>query len=167
MRATCAAPTFACPPSAGHDPSLGRYTQPDPLGFIDGPSVYAYARNNPQAFVDPDGRQLFRVGPLPPSVTAPRLPPLTRPLPGPVIPPNMDPRPKEPGPGREDPERCNLKSSKNLPSGGRRCLYYCPKSGSLLVTTTDPAKPLCHPYIIRPSMIQFNLGKPQPNRCIK
>jgi RHS repeat-associated protein len=25
-----------------YDPSLGRYTQPDPLGFVDGPSVYAY-----------------------------------------------------------------------------------------------------------------------------
>ena len=24
-----------------YDPSLGRYTQPDPLGFVDGPSVYA------------------------------------------------------------------------------------------------------------------------------
>ncbi|MEJ2626264.1 MAG: RHS repeat-associated core domain-containing protein [Pseudolabrys sp.] len=27
-----------------YDPTLGRYTQPDPLGLIDGPSVYAYAR---------------------------------------------------------------------------------------------------------------------------
>ena len=25
----------------------GRYTQPDPLGFVDGPSVYAYAGNSP------------------------------------------------------------------------------------------------------------------------
>ncbi len=39
-----------------YDASLGRYTQPDPLGFVDGPSVYAYARNNPQMYVDPDGR---------------------------------------------------------------------------------------------------------------
>ncbi len=29
-----------------YDPSLGRYTQPDPLGFVDGPSVYAYAGNS-------------------------------------------------------------------------------------------------------------------------
>ncbi len=39
-----------------YDPSLGRYTQPDPLGFVDGPSVYAYAGNNPLTRVDPDGR---------------------------------------------------------------------------------------------------------------
>ena len=39
-----------------YDPSLGRYTQPDPLGFVDGPSVYGYARGNPYRYVDPDGR---------------------------------------------------------------------------------------------------------------
>lgn len=27
-----------------YDPSLGRYTQPDPLGFVDGPSVWAYGK---------------------------------------------------------------------------------------------------------------------------
>jgi RHS repeat-associated protein len=26
-----------------YDPTLGRYTQPDPLGFVDGPSLYGYA----------------------------------------------------------------------------------------------------------------------------
>ncbi|NOT69799.1 MAG: RHS repeat-associated core domain-containing protein [Hyphomicrobium sp.] len=35
-----------------YDPSLGRYTQPDPLGFVDGPSVYAYAGNSPNKLVD-------------------------------------------------------------------------------------------------------------------
>ncbi len=39
-----------------YDPSLGRYTQPDPLGFVDGPSVYAYAKNGPVRYIDPDGR---------------------------------------------------------------------------------------------------------------
>jgi hypothetical protein len=38
-----------------YDPTLGRYTQPDPLGFVDGPSVYGYAGGNPQALVDPEG----------------------------------------------------------------------------------------------------------------
>lgn len=38
-----------------YDPSLGRYTQPDPLGFIDGPSVYAYAGSDPLFYVDPEG----------------------------------------------------------------------------------------------------------------
>ncbi len=36
-----------------YDPTIGRYTQPDPLGFVDGPSVYAYARNAPGEVVDP------------------------------------------------------------------------------------------------------------------
>ncbi|MEQ1713400.1 MAG: RHS repeat-associated core domain-containing protein, partial [Hyphomicrobium sp.] len=41
-----------------YDPTIGRYTQPDPLGFVDGPSVYAYARNAPHEYVDSDGRQV-------------------------------------------------------------------------------------------------------------
>jgi len=36
-----------------YEPTLGRYTQPDPLGFVDGPSVYAYAKSSPHALVDP------------------------------------------------------------------------------------------------------------------
>ncbi len=44
-----------------YDPSLGRFTQPDPLGFVDGPSVYAYAANNLIAYVDKDGRLIFFV----------------------------------------------------------------------------------------------------------
>jgi RHS repeat-associated protein len=43
-----------------YDPTLGRYTQPDPLGFVDGPSVYAYAGGLPQTRVDPTGE--FGVG---------------------------------------------------------------------------------------------------------
>jgi RHS repeat-associated protein len=38
-----------------YDPTTGRYTTADPLGFVDGPSVYAYAGNNPQRMVDPSG----------------------------------------------------------------------------------------------------------------
>jgi RHS repeat-associated protein len=40
-----------------YDPALGRYTQPDPLGFVDGPSLYAYVQGIPQSKVDRDGRQ--------------------------------------------------------------------------------------------------------------
>jgi RHS repeat-associated protein len=39
-----------------YDPTLGRYTQPDPLGFVDGPSVYGYVSGGPQAEIDTDGR---------------------------------------------------------------------------------------------------------------
>ena len=38
-----------------YDPTIGRYTQPDPLGFVDGPSVYGYARASPLANIDVDG----------------------------------------------------------------------------------------------------------------
>ncbi len=39
-----------------YDPTLGRYTQPDPLGFVDGPSVYTYAGSAPGMYVDPTGQ---------------------------------------------------------------------------------------------------------------
>ncbi|MEP0068940.1 RHS repeat-associated core domain-containing protein [Pyruvatibacter sp.] len=38
-----------------YDPTTGRYTQADPLGFVDGPSLYAYALNSPQMYTDPSG----------------------------------------------------------------------------------------------------------------
>ena len=38
-----------------YDPVTGRYTQPDPLRFVDGPSVYAYAGSSPFVRVDPTG----------------------------------------------------------------------------------------------------------------
>lgn len=38
-----------------YDPATGRYTQPDPLGFVDGPSRYAYVRNSPLVRTDPTG----------------------------------------------------------------------------------------------------------------
>jgi len=38
-----------------YDPTTGRYLQPDPLGFVDGPSVYAYANGSPLMRTDRDG----------------------------------------------------------------------------------------------------------------
>jgi RHS repeat-associated protein len=38
-----------------YDPTTGRYTTADPLGFVDGPSVFAYAGNAPHRAVDPTG----------------------------------------------------------------------------------------------------------------
>lgn len=38
-----------------YDPTIGRYLQPDPLGFADGASVYAYAGSSPAMRVDPTG----------------------------------------------------------------------------------------------------------------
>ena len=38
-----------------YDPTIGRWLTPDPLGFADGPNLYAYVKNNPLIYVDPYG----------------------------------------------------------------------------------------------------------------
>ncbi|MCS7047757.1 MAG: RHS repeat-associated core domain-containing protein [Verrucomicrobiae bacterium] len=38
------------------DPNLGRFTSEDPLGFVDGVNVYAYAVARPLRLKDPSGR---------------------------------------------------------------------------------------------------------------
>ena len=38
-----------------YDPTTGRYLQADPLGLVDGPSVYGYALQSPVRFTDPTG----------------------------------------------------------------------------------------------------------------
>jgi RHS repeat-associated protein len=38
-----------------YDSSIARYTQPDPLGLVDGPSRYAYVGSDPLQQVDPSG----------------------------------------------------------------------------------------------------------------
>ena len=38
-----------------YDPTTGRYLEPDPLGLVDGASVYAYVLQNPMRWVDPRG----------------------------------------------------------------------------------------------------------------
>jgi len=50
-----------------YDPTTGRYIQADPLGLVDGPSVYGYALQNPGRYTDPTGEfipLLFIVGGL-------------------------------------------------------------------------------------------------------
>ena len=37
------------------DPKIGSWLTPDPLGFVDGPNVYAYVHNNPLTHIDPYG----------------------------------------------------------------------------------------------------------------
>jgi RHS repeat-associated protein len=44
-----------------YDPVTGRYIQPDPLRFVDGPSIYAYARSSPYMNVDREGRVAFAI----------------------------------------------------------------------------------------------------------
>jgi RHS repeat-associated protein len=41
-----------------YDPTTGRYLQADPLGLVDGPSVYGYARQSPVRYIDPRGTDI-------------------------------------------------------------------------------------------------------------
>jgi RHS repeat-associated protein len=40
-----------------YDPTTGRYIQADPLGLVDGASVYGYVKSNPSNLFDPSGTQ--------------------------------------------------------------------------------------------------------------
>jgi RHS repeat-associated protein len=40
-----------------YDPTTGRYLQADPLGLVDGASVYGYVKQNPGRWIDPRGLQ--------------------------------------------------------------------------------------------------------------
>jgi RHS repeat-associated protein len=40
-----------------YSPNLGRFLQPDPAGFIDGPNIYSYVVNDPYNSRDPTGTQ--------------------------------------------------------------------------------------------------------------
>jgi len=47
----------------GYEPPTGRYSQPDPIGFRGGISMYAYVDGDPINWVDPLGLQRFGPGP--------------------------------------------------------------------------------------------------------
>jgi RHS repeat-associated protein len=57
-----------------YDPTTGRYLQADPLGLIDGASVYGYVKGNPGRYVDPKGLQEI---PFNPGLTGEFRPELT------------------------------------------------------------------------------------------
>ncbi len=50
-------------PHRDYDPCIGRWLTPDPLGFADGPNLYAYVHNNPLIYIDPDGLFSFSIHP--------------------------------------------------------------------------------------------------------
>ena len=41
-----------------YNPQTARWNMRDPLGFVDGPNVYAYVAGSPVNYIDPDGRLL-------------------------------------------------------------------------------------------------------------
>lgn len=45
-----------------YDPETGRFLQPDPLGYVDGASLYTYAHHDPVNFADPAGEVGALVG---------------------------------------------------------------------------------------------------------
>ena len=44
-----------------YDPTTGRYLQADPLGLVDGPSVYGYAKQSPVRYADFNGQKVVLV----------------------------------------------------------------------------------------------------------
>jgi RHS repeat-associated protein len=50
-----------------YDATIGRYTQPDPLRFVDGPSVYSYAKNSSLILTDAKGLVAYPESPSPSS----------------------------------------------------------------------------------------------------
>jgi RHS repeat-associated protein len=42
----------------------GTWNRPDPMGFVDGPNVYAYAKNGPTRWSDPTGQFIIAVPPV-------------------------------------------------------------------------------------------------------
>ncbi|MBV1864673.1 MAG: hypothetical protein KUG74_09575, partial [Rhodobacteraceae bacterium] len=44
-----------------YDPATGRYLQADPLGLVDGASIYGYALQNPGRYSDPRGEAVGAV----------------------------------------------------------------------------------------------------------
>ena len=45
-----------------YDPTTGRYLQADPLGLVDGASMYGYVGQNPGRYADPRGEFLAQLG---------------------------------------------------------------------------------------------------------
>jgi hypothetical protein len=44
-----------------YDPTTGRYLQADPLGLVDGASVYGYVKQSPLRLVDPKGEAVLAI----------------------------------------------------------------------------------------------------------
>jgi RHS repeat-associated protein len=116
-----------------YDPTLGRYTQPDPLGFVDGPSVYGYVHARPLMGVDRDGRR----------ERLPQSKPSTQIcgtwckaiIAGAIIVYEycFGPKDDPPPPPQSFQEECKLRGKLPQPDGGVACVYACPTTKRQLV----------------------------------
>jgi len=61
LLAVCATLVFTASVSAMYHPTLGRFAQRDPKGYVDGMSLYEYVRSSPLTKVDPDGTEFHVV----------------------------------------------------------------------------------------------------------
>ena len=149
-----------------YDPSLGRYTQPDPLGFVDGPSVYAYAGNSPQRYVDKDGR-FIRIAPPPNAI--PRSPTIPRtPTPNPTpTPPGLDPKPPFPLPTPRTPkpgEICRF-DKRDSSRGEYQCKMVCPSGAEYWVPANSEGE--CDGFHILDLVkyLPYTSYPQEPNQC--
>ncbi|HCQ64298.1 MAG TPA: hypothetical protein DIU07_03565 [Rhodobacteraceae bacterium] len=132
-----------------YDPTTGRYIQADPLGLVDGASVYGYARQNPGRYVDPRGEHTTDGGSL--GQVFPGLKPGDTPMS--VLAEFLISCFKGPDENR-DPgkEKCELVNSYTATDHGRtgqvftHCTYHCKQSGRM-VTEELPGKRICIPVI--------------------
>jgi len=116
-----------------YDPTIGRYTQPDPLGFVDGPSVYAYAKGSPQRWFDPDGLSAGAIcapgGPVAIGVCSAVIPPATRWLAKKCFSKIKEWVGPPPGNFNCPPGKCCLSRESVDSRGQAQCHYECGKDG--------------------------------------
>jgi RHS repeat-associated protein len=106
-----------------YDPAIGRYIQADPIGLEGGIDLYAYARNNPLTYIDPDGAQAI-------PLEIPLIRPLPRPIPGPLDPTLTVPRakPKKKDDIKDHCARLYVRCKQEVWGGDwncDQCLFYC------------------------------------------
>jgi RHS repeat-associated protein len=119
-----------------YDPTTGRYLQADPLGLVDGSSVYGYAMQSPMMYTDPRGEEIPGTG--------------------------LRPGQSSPGSAANDncpiPGRCKIWSSMDEPylrqrgymagyTPGLLCIYYCPAEDAWGKITYTIRWSVCKPVV--------------------
>jgi hypothetical protein len=112
---------------------LGRFLQPDPLGYIDTMNIYAYCGNNPINKTDPLGLVGYSPWPGHPPISFPQQPPSSLNLNGSAPEkyyPIMGPGTWNPYPGYSSPENPYSGGSGNMPYAPIGAGFYMPPNGA-------------------------------------